>query len=174
MLQSVDAYTPDIQGNECTESTNSMYIWPLVHCTWFNSAYPFLLQSPAWLWAINTCTLRGGSIIFTGSKPWSEMKKIRYTILLDIYSCCNPIYLNIYQSYWGFSGNNSLSNLYLLPEHLILGIQTASYNLPYKHGVLKKKRQCWKSRYCGIYNWTFNIQIIKINDEYNEGKKWKL
>lgn len=25
-----------------------------------------------------------------------------------------------------------------LPEHLILGIQTASYNLPYKHEVLKK------------------------------------
>lgn len=113
--------------------------WPFLHCTWFNRAYPFLLQSPAWLWAINTCTLRGGSIIFTGSKPWSEMKKIRYTILLDIYSCCNPIYLNIYRSYRGFSGNNSFSNLYLLPEHLILSIQTASYNLPYKHGVLKKK-----------------------------------
>lgn len=47
--------------------------------------------------------------------------------------------LSIYRSYRGFSGNNSFSNLYLLPEHLILSIQTASYNLPYKHGVLKKK-----------------------------------
>lgn len=136
--------------------------WPFLHCTWFNRAYPFLLQSPAWLWAINTCTLRGGSIIFTGSKPWSEMKKIRYTILLDIYSCCNPIYLNIYRSYRGFSENNSFSNLYLLPEHLILSIQTASYNLPYKHGVLKKKSQCWKSRYCGIYT------VIENSKNQNE------
>lgn len=55
----------------CTESANSMFL----HCTWFNRAYPFLLQSPAWLWAINTCTLRGGSIIFTGSKPWSVTEK---------------------------------------------------------------------------------------------------
>lgn len=135
--------------------------WPFFHCTWFNRAYPFLLQSPAWLWAINTCTLRGGSIIFTGSKPWSEMKKIRYTILLDIYSCCNPIYLKIYQSYREIFVNSLFSTFLFLPEHLILGIQMSSYNLPYKHGVLKK-RQSLKSRYCGICNSTFNIQIIKI------------
>lgn len=31
MLQSINAYTPDIHGNVCTESTNSMYI--LTTCT---------------------------------------------------------------------------------------------------------------------------------------------
>lgn len=139
MLQSINAYTPDIHGNVCTESTNSMYI--LTTCTLYLVQQSVSVPPPESGLALSDQHLYSEGRLYHLHRVQALVRdKGKRNSFTHNYLCCNPIFLKIYQSYWGFSGNN----LYLLPEHLILGIQTASYNLPYKHEVLKKKKAVLK------------------------------